>query len=50
MDFVVSSKIENQFVDEITLALWHIDDIKNKINLNNAITCMTDSIMPQKSC
>lgn len=39
MDFVVSSKIENQFVDEITLALWHLDDIKNKINLNNAITC-----------
>lgn len=38
MDFVVSSKIENQFVDEITLALWHLDDIKNKINLNNAIT------------
>ena len=33
------SKIENQFVDEITLALWHLDDIKNKINLNNAITC-----------
>ena len=39
MDFVVSSKIENQFADEITLALWHLDDIKNKINLNNAITC-----------
>ena len=28
MDFVVSSIIENQFVDEITLALRHLDDVK----------------------
>lgn len=39
MDFVVSSIIENQFVDEITLALRHIDDVKNKINMNKVITC-----------
>lgn len=39
MDFVISSIIENQFVDEITLALRHLDDVKNKINMNKAITC-----------
>ena len=39
MDFVISSIIENQTVDEITLALRHLDDLKNKINMNNVITC-----------
>ena len=39
MDFVISSTIENQTVDEITLALRHLDDVKNKINMNNVITC-----------
>ena len=39
MDFVISSIIENQTVDEITLALRHLDDVKNKINMNNVITC-----------
>ena len=39
MDFVISSIIENQFVDEITLALRHLNDVKNKINMNKVITC-----------
>ena len=39
MDFVISSIIENQTVDEIILALRHLDDVKNKINMNNVITC-----------
>lgn len=39
MDFVISSIIENQTVDEITLALRHLNDVKNKINMNNVITC-----------
>ena len=39
MDFVISAIIENQTVDEITLALRHLDDVKNKINMNNIITC-----------
>ena len=39
MDFVISSIIENQTVDEITLALRHLDDVKNKIDMNNVITC-----------
>ena len=39
MDFVVSSIIENQTVDEITLALRHLDDVKNKVNMNKVITC-----------
>lgn len=39
MDFVISSIIENQTVDEITLALRHLDDVKNKINMNNVIIC-----------
>ena len=39
MDFVISSIIENQTVNEITLALRHLDDVKNKINMNNVITC-----------
>ena len=39
MDFVISSIIENQTVDEITLALRHLNDVKNKINMNKVITC-----------
>ena len=39
MDFVISSIIENQTADEITLALRHLDDVKNKINMDNMITC-----------
>ena len=39
MDIVISAIIENQTVDEITLALRHLDDVKNKINMNNVITC-----------
>ena len=39
MDFVISSIIENQTADEITLALRHLDDVKNKINMNNIMTC-----------
>ena len=34
MDFVVSSIIDSQTVDEITLALRHLEDLKNKINMN----------------
>ena len=33
MDFVVSSIIENQFVDEITLALMQLDDVKKQNKL-----------------
>ena len=39
MDFVISSIIKNQTVDEITLVLRHLDDVKNKINMNNVIIC-----------
>ena len=39
MDFVVSSIIDSQTVDEITLALRHLEDLKNKINMNKVITC-----------
>ena len=32
-DFVISANLSNLFTDEITHALWHLDDVKNKINL-----------------
>ena len=38
-DFIISSIIDSQTVDEITLALRHLDDVKNKINMSNVITC-----------
>ena len=37
-DFVISANLSNLFTDEITHALWHLDDAKNKINLKNVIT------------
>ena len=39
MDFIISSIIENQTVDEITLALRHLNDVENKIDVGNVITC-----------
>ena len=39
MDFVLSSFLETTSVDEITLALRHLDDLKNKINMNKTIIC-----------
>ena len=38
-DCIISPIIESQTVDEITLALRHLDDVKNKINMSNVITC-----------
>ena len=28
-DFVLSSNLSNEFTDEITHALWHLNDVKN---------------------
>ncbi|WP_296894963.1 hypothetical protein [uncultured Methanobrevibacter sp.] len=50
MDIVISAIIENQTVDEITLALRHLDDVKNKINMNNIITCYDRFYNSTKSC
>lgn len=37
-DFVISANLTNTFTDEITHALWHLEDAKNKINLTHTIT------------
>ena len=37
-DFVISANITNTFTDEITHALWHLEDAKNKIDLTHTIT------------
>ena len=37
-DFVISANLTNTFTDEITHALWHLEDAKNKIDLTHTIT------------
>jgi hypothetical protein len=36
-DFILSSNLSNEFTDEITHALWHLNDVKNRINLQQTI-------------
>ena len=36
-DFVLSSNLSNEFTDEITHALWHLNDVKNMIDLTRTI-------------
>ena len=37
-DFIISANLTNTFTDEITHALWHLEDAKNKIDLTHTIT------------
>ena len=36
-DFILSSNLSHEFTDEITDALWHLMDVKNRINLKHTI-------------
>ena len=36
-DFILSSNLSNEFTDEITHALWHLNDVKNTIDLTRTI-------------
>ena len=37
-DFIISANLTNTFTDEITHALWHLEDAKNKIDLTHTIS------------